>query len=126
MRAMDKIQMRFGATLRKARLAKGVSLRRFAEQVGVSPTYLSQVETANVTPPTADRVRRMAILLNENADDWIALAGRVSDDLPDIIGKKPIEILALLRAVRGLTRAQLDQLRQQAERMKGNGASKRR
>ena len=53
----------FGETLREKRLEKGFSLRKFAQLVGVSPTYLSQVEQGNVDPPTADRVKRMAELL---------------------------------------------------------------
>ncbi len=48
----------FGESLRERRLAKGYSLRKFAELVGVSPTYLSQVEQGNVVPPTAERVSK--------------------------------------------------------------------
>lgn len=48
----------FGKMLRGKRLEKKIGLRTFAQQVGVSPTYLSQVEQCNVVPPTADRVRR--------------------------------------------------------------------
>lgn len=51
-----RTKKRFGQFLRSKRLAKGFSLRRFAELVGVSPTYLSQVEQANCDPPTAERV----------------------------------------------------------------------
>lgn len=43
----------FGQRLRERRIAKGYSLRKFAELVGVSPTYLSRVEQGNVDPPTA-------------------------------------------------------------------------
>ena len=38
------------------RIEMGFSLRKFAELVGVSPTYLSQVEQDNADPPTAERV----------------------------------------------------------------------
>ncbi len=64
----------FGEVLRARRVAAGFSLRRFADRVGVSPTYLSQVEQGNADPPTAERVARMAELLGENADELIALA----------------------------------------------------
>ncbi len=111
----------FGETLRERRLAKGYSLRKFAELVGVSPTYLSQVEQGNVDPPTAERVRRMAELLGESADEWIALAGRVPEDLPGIIQKQPTGVPDLLRAVKGLNADQLRKLREDAERMKKDG-----
>lgn len=67
----------FGQLLREKRIEKGYSLRKFAGLVGVSPTYLSQVEQMNVDPPTADRVKKMAEILGENVDEWTALAGRV-------------------------------------------------
>jgi transcriptional regulator with XRE-family HTH domain len=50
---MTKRRQTFGQVLREARLAKGITLRKFAEMVGISPTYLSQVEQENVDPPTA-------------------------------------------------------------------------
>ena len=111
----------FGQLLREKRVEKGFSLRKFAEQVGISPTYLSQVEQNNVDPPTADRVKRMAELLGESVDEWTALAGRLTEDLPDIIREAPTAVPDLLRAVRGLTVDQLRRLREDAERMKTEG-----
>jgi transcriptional regulator with XRE-family HTH domain len=115
----------FGEAFREKRIGKGFSLRKFAQLVGISPTYLSQVEQGNVDPPTADRVKRMAELLHENPDEWIALAGRVPDDLPAIIQEK-IEVPDLLRAVQGLTAEQLRRLRENAERMQKEKKSKER
>lgn len=111
----------FGQVLRKSRLAKTYSLRKFAELVGVSPTYLSQVEQDNVDPPTAERVQRMAELLDENADEWISLAGRVPGDVPGIIHQQPTEMPQLLREASGLTADQLRQLREQIRKLKEGG-----
>src|SRR5579875_838916 len=111
----------FGRLLREKRVEKGFSLRKFAEAVGVSPTYLSQVEQENVQPPTADRVKRMAELLEENPDEWIALAGRVPEDLPKIIQKEPTAMPELLREASGLTADQLRKLSQQAKKLKERG-----
>jgi len=115
---MGKRHRIFGQVLREKRLQKGYSLRKFAEKVGVSPTYLSQVEQSNVAPPTAERVQRMAELLGENPDEWIGLAGRVPGDLPQIIHQQPTEIPELLREASGLTAEQLRELRKQARRLK--------
>ncbi|NLF11724.1 MAG: helix-turn-helix transcriptional regulator [Anaerolineaceae bacterium] len=109
----------FGEFLRARRVAKGYSLRKFAEMVGVSPTYLSQVEQANADPPTVDRVRKMAELLLENPDEWIARAGRMPEDLPGIIQKRPLEMPQLLREASGLTAQQLRRLTQQARKLRG-------
>jgi transcriptional regulator with XRE-family HTH domain len=115
---MTKKQQAFGEFLRDKRLARKYSLRKFAELVGISPTYLSQVEQCNVMPPTADRVKRMADLLGENPDKWIALAGRVPEDLPGIIQKQPTEMPELLREASGLSADQLRQLREQLRKIK--------
>jgi len=108
----------FGDLLRATRIAKGYSLRKFAELSDTSPTYLSQIEQAkNERPPAEERVRRIAELLGQDADEWVALAGRVPEELTDIIKKEPQAMPALLRAVKGLTADELrkltDQIRDQ-------------
>lgn len=60
----------------------------------------------------------MAELLEENVDEWTALAGRLTEDLPQIIHEAPTAVPDLLRAVRGLTADQLRRLREDAERMR--------
>lgn len=115
---MSKASMPFGKVLRAKRLEKKFTLRKFAELVGVSPTYLSQVEQCNVTPPTADRVKRMAELLGQESDEWIVMAGRVPEDLSEIIQESPSEVADLLRTVRGMTAEQIRKLQKTAERMK--------
>jgi HTH-type transcriptional regulator, competence development regulator len=114
----NKNRHKFGDLLREKRVAKRFSLRKFAGLVGVSPTYLSQVEQGNVDAPTAERVKRMAELLGENSDEWIALAGRVPEDLAGIIQKEPTEMPELLREASGLTGDQLRELRQQVRKLK--------
>lgn len=116
---MAKKRQSFGQFLRHKRLAKNFSLRKFAELVGVSPTYLSQVEQSNVDPPTAERVRRMAELLGEHPDELIALAGRVPEDLPEILQKQPTQMSELMREASDLTREQLQDLTEQVRRLKG-------
>ncbi len=118
---MNRNRSTFGPSLREKRLAKGFSLRKFAKLVDVSPTYLSQVEQSNVLPPTADRVKRMAELLGENADELIALAGRTPEDLPKIIQSRPAAFPELLREASGLSAEQLSELTDHARRMKEPG-----
>lgn len=115
----------FGDLLRATRVAKGFTLRKFAELVDVSPTYLSQVEQGKVErPPTAERVRAMATALGQNADEWIAMAGRVPDDVREIIRNQPGTIPALLRAAKGLTADELRKLTAQIEKDKRSGGDK--
>lgn len=121
---MAKSQQNFGDLLRATRVAKGYSLRKFAQLADVSPTYLSQVEQGNVkNPPTADRVQKMAELLGANIDEWIALARRVTKETEEILHSHP-EMPALLRAAKGLTAEQLRQLVEEAERKKQSGGKR--
>jgi len=79
--------------------------------IDVSPTYLSQVEKGKVErPPTAERVRKIAELLGQNSDQWIAMAGRMPEDLRDIIKSEPEAMPELLRAAKGMTADQLRKL----------------
>ncbi len=119
---MSNPSQHFGAVLRKRRLAQGYSLRKFAALVEVSPTYLSLVETGKAEyPPSAERVRDMAKALGEDPDEWIALAGRMPEDLKRIILKKREAMPALLRAVQNLTDDEIRRLTEQVERGKRRG-----
>lgn len=118
----DSLQ-HFGDVLRKRRIEKGFSLRKFAELVDISPTYLSLVETGKADyAPAVERVLKMAELLGADPDQWIALAGRMPDDVKKIILKDPEQMPALLRAAKNLTPEQLRKLIADAEREgKGGG-----
>jgi len=114
----------FGDLLRATRVARGYSLRKFAEMSKTSPTYLSQIEQAkNERPPAEERVRRIAELLGQNADEWVALAGRVPDDLTDIIKNEPQAMPELLRAVKGLTAEELRRLTDQIRNQQKDGGN---
>jgi transcriptional regulator with XRE-family HTH domain len=115
---MGKRKETFGKFVRRRRMEEKFTLREFARRVGVSPTYMSQVEQDVADPPTVERVRAIAKLLNENADELIAMAGRVPDDIPGIIQKQPTEMPALLRAVSGLTPEQLRRFTEEAKKLK--------
>jgi transcriptional regulator with XRE-family HTH domain len=118
---MSKKKMTFGQVLRETRLAKGFTLRKFAEEVGLSPTYISQVEQDNVDPPTAERVKTMAELLGANSDEWILLAGRMPEDLPGIMQKQPTAMPELLREASGLTPQQLQDLLERVRKLNAKG-----
>ena len=84
----------FGAKIRTLREAQQISLRKFAEKVGISPTYLSKVERDEFPPPGEETVKKFALALNQNPDELLALAGKVSSDLPAIIQQRPRELAA--------------------------------
>jgi len=91
----------FGQYVRRQREAKpDFSLRRMAGRVGIEPSYLSKIERGQQPPPGEETIRRLAKELGEDADVLLALAGKVSTDLLDVIRERPALIAELLRAVR--------------------------
>lgn len=98
-------QPRFGAYIRKVRedLRKTdprFSLRRVAQRIHVQPAYLSQVERGNVAPPSEATIRRLAQDLGEDPDGLLALAGKVSDDLQEVIRRRPKLFAEVLRSLK--------------------------
>jgi HTH-type transcriptional regulator, competence development regulator len=112
-----------GELIREKRLAKQITLRRFAEMLNVSPTYVSQFEQGEGSPLAPARLAEIAKLLGENPDELIALAGRVPNDISEMIAgdlkKNPQEMATFLREASGLTPEQLKKLTDQARKMKG-------
>jgi transcriptional regulator with XRE-family HTH domain len=108
----------FGPTIRAWREEKKIGLRRFADQVGMSPTYLSKVERGDFPPPGEEKIVAIAVALEKDADELLALAGRVASDLSEIIQRTPREMATFLRAAKGLTPKDLEQFTRQAEKKK--------
>src|SRR3954468_4006635 len=79
----------FGGFVRREREAREIGLREMAKMIGVSPTYLSKVERDEFAPPAEDKVKAIAVILGQDPDELLALAGRVSSDVTDIIKQNP-------------------------------------
>lgn len=109
---------KFGAFIRREREGKQIGLREMAKKIGVSPTYLSKVERDEFPPPAEDKVRKIAAILGLDADELLALAGRVASDLTDIIRERPREMADFLRAARGLMAEDIARLARQAQKAK--------
>ena len=87
----------FGSTIRKWRETRGISQRRFAETVGLSPTYLSKIERGEMAPPAEPKVIAIADAMERDRDELLALAGRIASDLPPLIRANPRQMAALVR-----------------------------
>jgi transcriptional regulator with XRE-family HTH domain len=112
----------FGRRIRQLREARKkdnprYSLRKFAEAVGVSPTFLSKVETGEFAPPAHERIKKMAELLEVDADELLALANKVDPDLKEIIQDRPKAMADFLRTARDLNLSD-EELRKLTERLR--------
>src|SRR5215472_4562193 len=113
---MPRGREKFGAFVRRERVAKEIGLREMAKMIGVSPTYLSKIERDEFAPPAEDKVQKIAEILGCDADELLARAGRVSSDLSEIIQQRPRELAALLRTTKGLTADAVARLARQARK----------
>jgi transcriptional regulator with XRE-family HTH domain len=92
----------FGGYLREVRERHrsedpAFSLRQLAQRIGVEPSFLSKVERGEVSPPSEAKILLLARELGEDPDMLLALAGKVSSDLQDVIRKRPELFAGLIR-----------------------------
>ena len=78
------------------------SVRQVAERVGVQPSYLSKVERGEVSPPSEDTLVRLARELAVEPDLLLAMAGKVSRDLLEVIRRRPLLFAELIRQLKDL------------------------
>ncbi|MCY3802400.1 MAG: helix-turn-helix transcriptional regulator [Chloroflexi bacterium] len=96
---------RFGevASVARRRLRQNdrrFSLRQVARRVGIEPSYLSKIERNQVAPPSEATTVRLAKELGEDPDVMLAMAGKVSGDLQEIIRKRPVLFAELIRQLK--------------------------
>ena len=78
------------------------SLRRVAQRIEVEPSFLSKVERGEQPPPSEAKILALAKELNLDPDVLLALAGRVSSDLKEVIVRRPRLFAELIRQMKGM------------------------
>ncbi|MFC1657268.1 helix-turn-helix domain-containing protein [Candidatus Moduliflexota bacterium] len=120
-----KSSPKLGATVRRLREAKEITLRAFAVKVGVSPTYISFLERDELkTPPREEVIRSIAGVLKQDEDELLALAGRIAGDLSDAIAQNPREMAAFLRVAKDLPGGEIEKLAKTAQKRRADLAKK--
>ena len=76
------------------------SVRKVAARIGVEPSYLSKVERGEQPPPSEAKILALAEVLGEDPDILLAMAGKVSSDLQEVIRKRPKLFADLIRQLR--------------------------
>jgi transcriptional regulator with XRE-family HTH domain len=79
---------------------RGFSVRQVAGRVGIQPSYLSKVERGEVAPPSESTIQKLAAELDVDSDVLLAMAGKVSSDLQEVIRKRPAVFAELLRELK--------------------------
>jgi len=97
----------FGSYVRKKRLElrktdKQYSLRHVAGRIGIEPSYLSKIERG--WPATLSEVKIISLAgeLGENPDLLLALAGKVSSEVQEVIRSRPELFAELIRNLKNM------------------------
>jgi transcriptional regulator with XRE-family HTH domain len=97
---------KFGEHIKALREAKkekdkAFSIRKLAERMKISHVFLSQVEAGtHPSLPSEKIILKLAEELGEDPDVLLAMAGRVSESLQEVITKRPKLFGALIRQLK--------------------------
>lgn len=91
----------FGQFIRKKREELGLTLRAFAKELDLSPTFISELERGISRCPSEENIIKMANLLDVEPNKLITLAGKIPNEfVPDIltmIGQNPDKARTILK-----------------------------
>jgi len=110
----------FGNHIKTLRMARNIGQRELAKAIGISPSYLNDIENNNRYPQKKELIKKSLIFLEANLDNLYDLAGKAKNkippDIPDII-KKSKEIPSLVRTINtyGLTNMEIKEIRRKIE-----------
>jgi transcriptional regulator with XRE-family HTH domain len=97
----------FGDFIRRRREEKrdadaSYSVRQLAGRIGVEPSYLSKIERGEQAPPSEEKIVALADELDQDADAMLAMAGKISSDLQQIIRQRPALFAELIREMKDM------------------------
>ena len=100
------MEQTFGAFVRQKRMEQGLSLRRLAARLGLSPVYMSNIETDRKPAPSQENLDKLAEELHLSKADrelFLDLAAasqkmKIPADLPEYIMERDIVRAALRTA----------------------------
>jgi transcriptional regulator with XRE-family HTH domain len=114
---MNQEYLNFGDFLQKKRMEHGMTLRKMAEQLGITAPYLTDIEKDRRNPPEMDKlelIARTLLLSDEEKTIMFDLAGKrrnsVAPDLPEYIMERDY-VSAALRTARDLDADEADWLK---------------
>ena len=71
--------LKFGEYIKSKRLEKGISLRELASKVGISPSYMSDIEKGRRNAPNKEKVDKIAEALFYSEEEINELYGNLEN-----------------------------------------------
>jgi len=87
---------RLGKRLRELRSATGRGIKQIAPEIGLSYSYLSKLENGHVEP-SEETIRRLAEYFNVDPEILGILAGKLPNNVVEILKNDPEAAVRLLR-----------------------------
>ena len=97
----------FGSYIREKREAlktkdSRYSLRQVAMRIRIEPSYLSKIERGEQKYLSEEKIVSLADDLGEDHDILLALSGKISKDIQEIIRKRPKLFAQLIRDIKDI------------------------
>jgi transcriptional regulator with XRE-family HTH domain len=101
----------FGQRVRELRTAQGISVRAAAGQSGISPAYLSRIESGQTPPPRSNIIKALAEALGVEPSVLFELSPAMDPDIRSLMERSrgTVELLNVIAAHR-LTEDQIDRI----------------
>ena len=94
---------KFGSYIREFRIKKGFGQRELAQKIGLSPSYLNDIEKDKRGAPKLEVINKLALILEANKNLLNDLAGASKDsiapDIKELINSNP-NITSLIRTIK--------------------------
>lgn len=112
---MPDVEPSLGVLLRDARVRRQAGLREFARDLGIAPSYLSDIETDRRTP-TERLLDSMAKKLELDFDELMARSGRLGVQTDTYVREVPAAARLFRRiSALGLSEQEIERLEKQIE-----------
>jgi transcriptional regulator with XRE-family HTH domain len=102
-------RLAFGSFLRGCRAEKKMTLRKFAEEVRVTPAYISRIETGRDGPPSSEILERMEDVLDLRRGTLFAKAKEAPREFIEAFTKNQISEEMLPRFMREVQKTDLSE-----------------
>jgi len=89
--------MRFGELLKDLRIKKGKSIKTLGQELGLNYTYISKLENSKVSP-SIKSIEKFSRYFKYNSEELLLSAGKIPQDIEDILKNHPREAIDYLRS----------------------------
>ncbi len=111
----------FGEALRERRRSAGISQRELAERIGRDFSYISKIENGRLPAPAADTIVAICRVLNTNAEELLALTGKIPSEVQKTVSGSQAAQEFLREAQQlGITDEEWEQMMHSLRRLRGD------